>query len=177
MKKLISIGALIAVSTISMSAAASDNTITFQGEVADNTCQVTVNGNAASPVVLLPTVSVADFAQTGDVAGETSFTISVAGCAASGSDVGLQTVFVPNGLSGDNMANNGTATGVSLQLLDAPGGAPVALVNGENAVPGLNLVAGETSASHDFAVQYHADEAIVAPGSVTSAVQYSVSYQ
>ena len=41
----------------SMNAFASDNTITFLGEVADETCSVTVNGVAASPTVLLPTVS------------------------------------------------------------------------------------------------------------------------
>jgi major type 1 subunit fimbrin (pilin) len=40
--------------------AASDNTITFQGEVTDETCSVAVNGNSASPVVLLPTVSASD---------------------------------------------------------------------------------------------------------------------
>ncbi len=38
--------------------AASDNTIRFQGEVSDETCTVTVNGNSALPVVLLPTVPV-----------------------------------------------------------------------------------------------------------------------
>lgn len=174
MKKLILVSAL---SMLSATAAASDNTITFQGEVADNTCQVYVNGNAASPVVLLPTVSVSDFSAAGDVAGETSFTISVEGCTTDAEAVSIETIFVPNGLSGDNMANTGTAAGVSLQLLDAPGGAAISLVNGINSVSGLTVDAGATSASHDFAVQYYADDASVTPGSVTSAVQYAISYQ
>lgn len=174
MKKVLFASALFAVSTL---AAASDNTITFQGEVADNTCQVYVNGIVASPVVLLPTVSTSDFSAVGDVAGETTFTISVDGCAATTGSLGIDTIFVPNGLSGDNMANSGTATGVSLQLLDAPGGNAVALVNGTNAVAGLSLADSETAASHEFAVQYHADDAAVTPGSVTSAMQYAISYQ
>lgn len=174
MKKVILVSAL---SMLSATAFASDNTITFQGEVADNTCQVYVNGNAASPVVLLPTVSVSDFSAAGDVAGETSFTISVEGCATDAQTVSIETIFVPNGLSGDNMANTGTAGGVSLQLLDAPGGAAISLVNGINAVTGLTVDAGATGASHDFAVQYYADDASVTPGSVTSAVQYAISYQ
>ena len=40
--------------------ALSENTITFQGEVTDETCSVAINGNQATPVVLLPTVSSAD---------------------------------------------------------------------------------------------------------------------
>lgn len=173
-KKSIAVTGLVA---LSMAAAASDNTITFLGEVADNTCQVSVNGNAASPVVLLPTVATGSFAAVGDVAGETAFTISVDGCTAAASDLSLQTVFVPNGLSGTNMANSGTATGVSLQLLDGPGGMAVDLVNGINAVGGLTVMTGETSASHDYAVQYHADDAAVMPGTVIGSLQYAVSYQ
>jgi P pilus assembly protein, pilin FimA len=49
--------------------AASDNTITFQGEVTDETCSVAINGNQAKPVVLLPTVSSKDLTQDGETAG------------------------------------------------------------------------------------------------------------
>lgn len=48
-----------------------NNTITFLGEVSDQTCEVAINGNAANPSVLLPTVSTAQLATAGSVAGET----------------------------------------------------------------------------------------------------------
>ena len=38
-----------------ISFAASQNTITFKGQVSDQTCQVSVNGNAGSPIVVLRT--------------------------------------------------------------------------------------------------------------------------
>ncbi|TYN51001.1 type 1 fimbrial protein, partial [Salmonella enterica subsp. enterica serovar Typhimurium] len=46
-----------------------DNTITFQGEVSDETCSVVINGNQAKPVVLLPTVSTKDLSEQGKTAG------------------------------------------------------------------------------------------------------------
>lgn len=56
------------------------NTISFQGEVADETCEVSVNGNNASPVVLLPTVSASQLNAAGQTAGQTTFDIGVSGC-------------------------------------------------------------------------------------------------
>ena len=56
-KKIIAMGVVFGLSSAASVFAASDNTITFQGEVTDQTSAVTINGNAASPVVLLPTVS------------------------------------------------------------------------------------------------------------------------
>lgn len=45
---------LVVLASISSTAlAASDNVITFQGEVTDETCALTVNGENASPIVLL----------------------------------------------------------------------------------------------------------------------------
>lgn len=50
--------AFIAGCFVSSSAMAiSANTITFQGEVTAQTCSVSINGNDASPIVLLPTVA------------------------------------------------------------------------------------------------------------------------
>ena len=50
------LSALMASALFSTNALASDNTITFMGEVSDETCSISVNGSDASPVVLLPTV-------------------------------------------------------------------------------------------------------------------------
>lgn len=56
--RTLNLAVLISAGLVSASVfAASDNTINFQGEVTTETCSVSVNGNNASPVVLLPTVS------------------------------------------------------------------------------------------------------------------------
>ncbi|MGE6433819.1 fimbrial protein [Shewanella baltica] len=156
--------------------AQANNTITFQGEVSDQTCEVAINGNTGNQTVLLPTVSATALATPGATAGETSFTISVEGCSPNASALAIDTVFVgSNVTSSGNLGNTGSAEGVSIQLLDAVAGSPVNLTNGAS-VTGLNVASNEISASHDFAVQYYAEATAVA-GSVISSVQYAISYQ
>ncbi|MFT8210809.1 MAG: fimbrial protein [Symbiopectobacterium sp.] len=91
-------------------ALASDNTISFQGEVADETCEVSVNGNNASPVVLLPTVSASQLNAAGQTAGQTTFDIGVSGCTGDADGMTVSTVFVGNQVtSAGNLGNTGTA--------------------------------------------------------------------
>lgn len=153
-----------------------NNTITFLGEVSDQTCEVAINGATANPTVLLPTVSTADLAAAGSVAGETPFTLSVSGCTINATQaLPIKTVFVGNSVTAaGNLGNTGTATNVSLQILDAVGGNAVDLT-GVATVDGLNVAAGDSTASHDFAVQYYAEGAATA-GTVVSSVQYAISY-
>lgn len=154
-----------------------DNTIKFQGEVADQTCTVNVNGNASSPLVLLPTVPASSLTTAGTTAGTTNFTIDISGCTASTSDTAIKTFFVGNNLtSNGRMGNTGSATNVSLQLVDPATPATPLDLTGQTGAPGLNLVANATSASHDFAVQYYSEGATTA-GSVLGSVQYAISYQ
>lgn len=154
-----------------------NNTITFLGEVSDQTCEVAVNGNATNPVVLLPTVSTADLASVGAVAGETPFTLSVSGCTVNATDaLPIKTVFVANNVTASgNLVNTGTATNVALQILDSVGGTGVNLTT-VNTVDGLNVAAGASSASHDFAVQYISEAGTATAGTVVGVVQYAISY-
>lgn len=173
--------ALMALSTaISSSAlAASSNTIQFQGEVADQTCNVTINGNASVPTVLLPTVPKSQLATAAATAGQTPFTIGVSGCTApTGSALAIKTIFVANNItSAKNMGNTGTATNVALRLVD-PKAPTVALdLTGATGSPGLSVAVGKTSATYDYAVQYIAEAAGATSGTVLGSVQYSVSYQ
>ena len=156
--------------------AASNNTITFQGEVTAQTCSVTVNGVEANPMVLLPTVSSADLDTSGKKAGKTTFTLGVSGCTADASDIDIKTVFIGNQVSATgNLKNSGTATNVELQLLkDATTTTGIDLNSGL-AQDGIVLKSGQTSAEHDFAVQYYATGQAT-PGTVIASVQYAVSY-
>ncbi|MDT3295786.1 fimbrial protein [Shewanella sp. SP2S2-6] len=174
MKKL-TLSALVLTALFGANAHA-NNTITFLGEVSDQTCEVAINGATANPTVLLPTVSTADLAVAGSVAGETPFTLSVSGCTINATQaLPIKTVFVGNSVTAaGNLGNTGTATNVSLQILDAVGGNAVDLT-GVATVDGLNVAAGDSTASHDFAVQYYAEGAATA-GTVVSSVQYAISY-
>ncbi|MDN0108645.1 fimbrial protein [Yersinia rochesterensis] len=175
MNKITLAMALFAASTTA-SMAASNNTITFQGEVTAQTCAVTVNGLDANPMVLLPTVSSSDLDASGKTAGKTTFTLGVSGCAASADDIDVKTVFVGNQVTTNgNLQNTGTASNVELQLLkDAVTTTGINLNSGV-AQDGIVLKANATSAEHDFAVQYFATGQTT-PGSVIASVQYAVSY-
>lgn len=167
----------IAAATVMSASAFADNTIRFQGEVADQTCTVTINGNASSPLVLLPTQPTSALAASGTTAGDTNFTLAVSGCTAAEDETAIKTVFVGNNLTADGrLGNTGTATNVSLRLVDPAAPTTALDLTGQIGNPGLVLAADATSASHDFAVQYYAEGAAT-PGSVLGSVQYAVSYQ
>jgi major type 1 subunit fimbrin (pilin) len=161
-------------------AQASNNTINFQGEVTDQTCSVTINGNAANPTVLLPTVPASQLAAAGDTAGPTTFQIGVSGCTPMNTATSIKTVFVGNQVTAaGNLGNTGSATNVALQLFDpATPASPFNLANVSGyAAPGLTLNAGDTSASYNYAVRYISEAGGATPGSVLGSVQYAVSYQ
>ncbi|OOF24163.1 fimbrial protein [Salinivibrio sp. IB872] len=91
-----------------------NNTITFTGEVTDQTCSVTVNDNVSNSVVLLESVSAAELANAGDTAGQRMFTIGLTGCTAPGADTQLKTKFVGNNVTAaGNLGNTGDAANVA----------------------------------------------------------------
>ncbi|POW55414.1 type 1 fimbrial protein [Candidatus Pantoea alvi] len=157
--------------------AASENTINFQGEVADETCSIAVNGNTATPVVSMPTVSKKELAASGATAGQTSFTVGLTGCTGGGgSSTKVSTVFIGNNVSSTgNLLNAGTAQNVEVQLLD-PADAVINLTGGYTGNGDLTLATGATEASATYNAQYYATDAVTA-GTVTASLQYAVTYQ
>lgn len=171
--------ALLAASLfISTSAlAASDNTITFQGEVTDETCSVAINGNQAKPVVLLPTVSSKDLTRDGETAGQVTFDIGVSGCTGDTANATkISTVFVGNQVtSNGNLGNTGSAKNVEVQLLDTSD-AVINLTNGFTGNGDLQLEPGASEASATYTAQYYSTGKATA-GSVEATLQYAVSYK
>ncbi|HDM8061266.1 fimbrial protein [Vibrio harveyi] len=158
--------------------AASANTITFQGEVTDETCTVSVNGENASPVVLLETVPKSELAKSGDTAGATEFEVSISGCTGNATTgvPNISTVFVGNQVTGNgNLGNTGSATNVELQILDTSDSA-IDLSGGYKGSNDLALAAGEKANSATYKAQYYATGASTA-GTVNASLQYAVSYQ
>ena len=160
-----------------MAFAASQNTITFNGQVSDQTCQVSVNGNDANPIILLPTVSAASLATSGNTEGDTTFTVSVSGCNSPTAALPIKTAFLGNNVTTQgNLGNTGSAENVQVQLLTAPNGTAIVL-DGTTSVPGLVLPINGTSTSHDFDVRYISEAGGATAGTVSASVQYALDYQ
>lgn len=155
---------------------ASTNTINFQGEVSAETCSVTVNGNTATPTVLMPTASTTDLAASGDTAGQTTFTMGLTGCTGNATAATTaSTVFVGNQVtSTGNLGNTGTAKNVEIQLLDTKS-AVIDLTSNYTASGDLTLAIGNTSSSADYIAQYYATGKSTA-GTVLASLQYAVTY-
>jgi len=181
MKKLTFLSAsVMSVLFASQAFAYSDNTITFQGEVTAETCSVTVNGNSAKPLVLLPSVNVSALAASGQNAGQTTFDIGVTGCTGNaGAATTISTVFAGNSVSTagnlSNVAATDAATNVEIQIVDTKG-ADIDFNKGSfNGAGDLTLAAGETTASATYTAQYFAT-GVATAGAVESTMQYAVSY-
>ncbi|MFJ2975267.1 fimbrial protein [Kluyvera sp. NPDC087067] len=170
----------LSLAIISASAmAASSNTVQFRGEVNSQTCSVNINGNPTTPVVLLPTVSTASLGTAQATAGATKFTVNVTGCNST-SAATIKTVFAGNNISSaGNLANTGgTATGVSIQILDSDGSTPLNFVNGSTVqTSSFTKASSDTTASQDLTARYYAETASVTAGTVIASAQYSITYQ
>lgn len=153
-------------------------TITFQGEVTDQTCKATINGQTDS-TVLLPTVPVTELSAAGMKTGLTPFTISIQDCQPAATSLDISTKFLGHNVTSNgnlgNLATANPADNVSIQLTaNADGTRPVTL-NGITSVPGLVLDANATSATHQFGAQYYAEDTATA-GAVTAVAEYTLSY-
>jgi major type 1 subunit fimbrin (pilin) len=157
-----------------------DGTITINGKVVAQTCQVDGNGlgTADNKVVTLPNVLTTALAATGDTAGDTGFNISVTGCDASLSTV--QAYFSGGDVNSGNGRLDNSATGaasnVQVQLLNASD-APMDL-SGANATAQssqqVSLSGGAATLS--YKARYYATGASSA-GAVKSTVDFTLIYQ
>jgi len=172
---------LLLASLVALSAyanAASDNTVQFQGMVSTQTCNVNINGNAETPIVLLPTVAATELAKAKDTAGATKFTVNVTDCQSAAANISV--VFAGNNVTTNgNLGNttDGDASNVSIQLLNVDGTTPLTFTNGSTvSTTAFTKAADSTSASQDLIARYYAEAADVGAGAVTASAQYSISY-
>ncbi|MBB1200855.1 type 1 fimbrial protein [Enterobacteriaceae bacterium 89] len=175
--------AAMAISTVAMSTAvnsASTGTITFTGELTATTCDVSVDGQGADATIVLPTIGTSQLDAATKTAGETGFIMALSNCAGT-----LQTAsaFFENGGSVEATTGRlknmtGTATNVSLQLLDAssPGHAVIQAGNASQTINTTWKEMSGGSATLPYSARYYA-EAPTTPGTVVSNVVYSIQYQ
>lgn len=180
MKKIL----LSAIATVVLSSgiaqAASTGTITFNGELTANTCDVIVDGQTANATVVLPSVSTSQLQSATLTAGDTDFVMALNNCSGT-----LQTAsaFFEAGASvdiatGRLLNTTGTAANVSLQLLDGSSPARAEIqVGSQNQVTNStykDVTSGSTTLP--YIVRYYAEAATTA-GTVVSNVVYSIQYQ
>lgn len=174
MKKLVS-GVILAAGLVPALAFAQQtpNTINFKGEVTSQTCQVSINGESSSPVILLPTVADSALATAGTTAGDTNFTIELQNCAPSVATA--KATFVGNNVqTSGNLGNTGSATGVSIQLANQ-GGSSIDF-NATDVVSAAATISGTGTASLPFTARYYA-EAPATAGTVLASTQFAIVYQ
>ncbi|MBL5860841.1 type 1 fimbrial protein [Serratia fonticola] len=181
MKKLAIAASLIAVfGTVGLAQAASTGTITFNGELTANTCDVVVDGQQADATVILPTVSTSQLQTATRTAGDTGFVMALSNCAGT---LETASAFFQAGASVDAVTGRllnttGGATNVSLQLLDASSPTQAVIKAGSQdqvtAMTYQDVTGG--SATLPYIVRYYA-EAPTTAGTVVSNVVYSIQYQ
>jgi major type 1 subunit fimbrin (pilin) len=156
-------------------ASAVDGTINITGNINTSTCQINSAASPATIAVTLPTVSTTALNAANAVAGRTPFNIVLSNC---GSTLTKATTFFepgPTVLSDGNLKNNGTATGVEVQLLNSNFTA-ISL----NAASGSQAVTQATLASGGATIPYYAQyfaNAAAGAGTVTTSVQFTMLYQ
>jgi len=174
------VGTLLAVP---MAARAADGTITFNGNITGQTCDINGNGTGSTDfTVTLPTVSKSTLASAGSWAGRTPFSIQLSNCTPATGNVA--TYFEPGASvdlsTGQLIVDSGSnaATNVELALLngDTSQIQVGATTNGADSSGSQSVALSSGAATLDYYVQYVAYNGAATPGSVTSRVNYTIVY-
>ncbi len=173
---IVSAVAATIISLPAIAAAEPDGTITFNGFISSQTCDVSVNNGSSDGGVTLPNIASSLLAEKGEVAGNTTFTVDVKDCATKEGNV---RAFFEAGTNVDletgTLKNNGTAKNVHIQILD-PGGIPLK-VGDESQRSGMTNrePLKDGSASLAYSAQYYATGK-AETGVVATSVEYSIDY-
>lgn len=158
--------------------AASTGTITFNGQLTENTCEIDIGGQGENGTVVLPIVQTSALQTVGQTAGRQIFIIRVANCVGTLKSVAA---FFEAGPTVDTLTgrlkntNSSGATNVSLQLLDPIKSYAVIQAGNQNQVTNTTYAVATTN-NLAYAVQYYAEGATT-PGLVNSSVVYSLMYK
>jgi major type 1 subunit fimbrin (pilin) len=165
-------------------ASASDGTITFTGSVDASTCTITTSGTAGSFTVPLPKVSAAALDTVAETAGDTAFSIRLAGCSDTAGNIStnFEAGAAVDSATGrlNNTATTSPALRVQLQLLNASNGSPIVVgapVASQNSL-GVALASdgAPTPAgvgTLNYIARYYAT-GVATAGAVASQVTYSL---
>jgi len=165
----------LAAASLASSQVLAANTIEFKGEVLEQSCKATINGET-NAVVTLDAVNVNDFAGS-NVAGAKNFTIEVSGCNTAAEHDRLKVRFALK--SGGAPTGNGNLPNTAADDIKADG-ISVRLLEGSNHIDFNNLASLENTTGaknpHTFTAQYFAEKSDIKPGAVRAVAEYRLSY-
>ncbi|ASV38834.1 hypothetical protein CI807_22365 [Pseudomonas sp. NS1(2017)] len=166
--------ALFASALAANSAIASDGTITINGSVTGNTCNVTGNSAGGNITVNLDRTGTNTLNSAGQTAGFKPFSIRLSDCTASGIvkagfEAGATTDIATGRLK--VLATADAASNVDLQLRNPDNS--VIKIGDSSTIQGITIESG--AATLDYLVGYYATGAAT-PGTANSTVTYSIIY-
>lgn len=181
MKKLALAMSVVAVmAAISGAQAASTGTITFNGELTANTCDVSIEGQGADAVVTLPILGINQLPAASRTAGSTRFNMELTECVGTKASAFFEagTTVLATGRLSNLETGTTAATEVELQLRDGSHAAQnVINVGSSSQVTDTTYVDISTgTATLPYLVEYYATGATTA-GLVSSNVVYSIQYE
>lgn len=176
-----------AMSGMQIASADDQGTLTFNGMISDNTCDVAVNGGTADATIKLPTVSANTLAAQGDTTGRVFVRMDLSNCglvSVPGDDPTATEVYAFWQASPDINLNGrllntdtgaGAATNVEIQMLnDSMAAIDLAKADGAQNTSIAQITAANTAELVHYA-QYFATGAST-PGTVASKLEYVISY-
>jgi major type 1 subunit fimbrin (pilin) len=180
--KKVGISLVVAAMGLTSAAAFADQpnggTVTINGSLTANTCDVSGNGQGNNFTVTLPTLSASQFAAAGASGGNTGFSIALSNCTPNTGNVRAFWEYGVNTLADGNLKNNGTAKNIELRLLDFNSGMKIIDVSKADGAQNSQTVAiAGGKANLQYAAQYYTVAGGATAGTVTTSVVYSMSYQ
>ncbi|MGA9701274.1 fimbrial protein [Pseudomonas sp.] len=157
--------------------AAEAGTITFNGKITDETCEVTT-GTAGDFTVDLATAKVADLAQAGATALPSNFRIAVNKCSPTVTNVRAQFLYdanlvdISSGVLKNQLSGETSATNVGMQLYNY---ADNSVIKPGDAGAANSFTVDNGAGEMIYGVQYYATGKSTA-GLVKSQVKYQLSY-
>lgn len=179
---------ILALATLTMSSvsvyAADTGTLTFNGSVLSDSCEITTSAGADQTITLTPAY-VSDFSGSGSTPATTkkNFTIDISNCAAGSYVISFPVSSNASYLTGDYISNQSTSTSVAnnvaFALYDGTSSTtPITLSNGPNSTAQTVAEGGTGAASFPFAVNYiQTSDSTVTAGNVTGTLKYQIAYE
>lgn len=190
MKKNIILSA-VASALLFAGAAHAGNTIEFEGEITDSTCDVKLEGDSTTKVTL-PTVSKTTLPSLDSTAGRTMFALQASNCTLAAGKTKVAAFFNANSTEGvdvnnvdsasgylNNLATDSPAQNVKLRLVDGTSGKviKVGYTDQMTSTEGVT-VDGSGNARMPYGVEYIATDAAGATaGPVRGVVVYDLMYK
>lgn len=160
--------------------AAGTGTVHFEGEITSSTCEVVTSDQ--NKTVTLPTVSTNTLSADNDTAGLTPFTISLENCSVE-TDQGVSAYFEPGAnvdLNTGRLLNaSGDATNVQIGLLSgSQEEITIGAIGSNDLQDGAEWYNVEgNAATMNYFAQYHATGGAATAGSVSTSVDFTVTYK